>query len=359
MLPSFVRFALPVLLVPILALRSCTEAGSDAGAFGHARPHLRAVTLDAIEAPGVETLERLRDLGATHVTLVSFGFQPGLDVPEVRFNPGARWFSESDRGVRTIARQADSLGMGLVLKPQLWVRGGQWTADVGFSTEAAWAAWETQYRAFLLHTAQLAEEVGAALLVIGTELATPVQQRPDFWRRLIADVREVYGGRLTYAANWYGDFDRVPFWDALDYVGVQAYFPLTQANDPSLDTLKAAWTPHRAALAAVARRVRRPVLFTEVGYRSVPYAAAEPWRWPSRDEHGTVDPAPGLQARLYRAFFESVWDEPWCGGAIVWKWYPEGASHPRHGEQQHDLDFTPQGKPAEAVIRGWFGGGEF
>ena len=317
-------------------------------------PRFQAVTLDARNVPPPGALERLRDLGATHLAVIPYGFQPRYDVPEIRHNPDARWHSESDRGIRALAEEAGALGMGLVIKPQLWLGGVEnegygWSADIMMGSEADWQAWEASYRRYLLHYAHLAEEVDAALLVIGTELGKAVETRPDFWRGLIADVRERYGGPLTYAGNWHDDYELVAFWDALDYVGVQAYFPLSRSDDPSPEALKEGWAPHRKGIERLQERVGRPVLFTELGYRSVPYAAAEPWRWPSREEVGQVEPDEALQARLYEAFFETFWGEPWFAGAIIWKWQPG----PR-GSERRALGFTPQGKAAEAVITRWF-----
>ncbi|WP_457654210.1 glycoside hydrolase family 113 [Rhodocaloribacter sp.] len=311
--------------------------------------HIRGITLDARRPPADATLTRLHDLGVTHVTVIPYAFQPSKDRSEIRHNPDGHWYSESDAGIRDLAGRLNRRGIKLILKPQIWLRGGAWTADIAFETEADWQKWEAEYRRFIMHYARLAAETGAALLVVGTELATPVRTREAFWRGLIADVRAVYGGKLTYAANWHEDFEHVPFWDALDFVGVQAYFPITEASDPSLETLKAGWKPHLEALARVSRRTGRPVLLTELGYRSVPYAAAEPWRWPSRNEDRHVAPDFELQARLFEAFFEQCWSAPWLAGAIIWKWHPDA-----RGSRNRDLNFTPQGKPAERVIRQWF-----
>ena len=99
---------------------------------------------------------------------------------------------------------------------------------------------------------------------------------------------------------------------------------------------------------ALSARVGRPVLFTELGYRNVPDAAAKPWRWPSRMESMTVQPADALQAELFDVFFECLWHEPWFAGVVLWKWRPQ------IGHRRNYLDFSPQGKPAEAVIRRWF-----
>ncbi len=343
---------------PSLLVLGCTLLALGACAGGRAQPaaeaRIRSVTLDAVRQPDVAVLEHLRALGVTHLTLVSFGHQPGYDVPDIRVNLDARWFSESDYGIRTLARQADSLGLRLILKPHIWVgrysAGGQARHSIDFETEAAWQQWEAQYRAFLMHYAHLAHEVDAAMLVVGTELANVAKTRPAFWRGLIAEVRQRYGGALTYAANWWEEYEDVPFWDALDYIGVQAYFELSQEANPTDEMLRAGWKQPREALQRLSERTGRPVLFTEIGYRNVPDAAAQPWRWPSRGEADTVQPDDALQARLYETFFESVWDAPWFAGAILWKWYPV----PEDRRRRRYLDFTPQNKPAEQVIARWF-----
>lgn len=360
---SVARFAL---LATALLLSACAQdraapappmqpASADAPPDGrppgatYRADSIRAVTFDARRILDFAALDSLRALGVTHLTLVSFGFMPTNTTPTVRMHNDAGWFSESDAGIRTLAEETRARGMRLILKPHIWV--GEYSAEgqtrdkIAFDEEADWQRWQEQYRRFLLHYARLAEETDAAVLVIGTELASAVRARPEFWRGLIQDVRGVYDGKLTYAANWYEDYEAVSFWDALDYVGVQAYFPLSDAADPSVEALKAGWDEHAAALRRVSERAGRPVLFTEIGYRSVGYAAETPWRWPSRHEDAVPDDT--LQARLYEAFFERLWPEPWLAGAILWKWHPGG-------ERLRPTGFSPQNKPATAVIRRWF-----
>ena len=360
MLDSFnFLLALGVLWAALLLAGCQTGGGSATSASGqhppaltdsvHAR-RIRAVTLDARRAPAPAVLDTLRRLGATHLAVVPFGFMPESSEPFIEMNTDARWYSEGDAGIRTLARQARRRGLGLILKPHLWVghysSEGQWRDEIGFDIEEKWRTWEAQYRRFLLHYARLAEETGADVLVVGTELARAARERPGFWRRLIADARGVYGGQLTYAANWYEEYEAVSFWDALDYVGVQAYFPLSDTDNPSAEALRAGWQQHCEALRRLSEKTGRPILFTEIGYRNVGYAAAEPWRWPERDAEPAADEA--LQARLYQAFFDRVWPEPWLAGAVVWKWHPE--------KDRRTTGFTPQGKPAAAVLRRGFGG---
>lgn len=335
-----------------LLLAACADAPAETAVptpeppSAPAAERVQGVTLDARREPPPTLLPDLAALGATHVSVVPFAFQRRIDDPDLRTNYDAQWYTESDSGIRTLARQADTLDLQLVLKPHIWIGGDgpdQWSAHIGFETEAEWQRWETQYRAWAMHYARLSAEISAPIFVIGTELSRAAREREVFWRSLIADVRAVYDGRLTFAANWYEDFEHVPFWDALDAIGIQAYFPLSDAHAPPLDSLRAGWAEHEAAIEAVHERTGKPVLFTEIGYRDVPFAAARPWEWPIR-RAPVETPDPDLQARLFEAFFAEVWPEPWMAGAILWKWHPPS-------DRDRTGDFTPQGKPAEAVIR--------
>lgn len=322
------------------------EAEGEQPVFG-----VRSVTVDARRPPEPTLLVRLAEMGVTHVTLVAFGAQRAVDDPQVHVDTSGGWYSESHRGIRALARQADTLGMDVILKPHLWVGGYDEAisrSDIAFDRPAAWSEWARSYRQFLMVYARLAQEIDADLLVLGTELTQISTTRPDYWRALADTVRTVYDGDLTYAANWHDEYREIDFWDTLEYVGVQAYFPLTEQAPPPLDTLRARWEAHRQALESVHRRTGRPVLFTEIGYRSAPSAAAAPWRWPEQD--GAVPSDTTLQARCYRAFLSTMQDVPWFEGAIIWKW------HPAHSSDRPTA-FTPQGKPAEAVLRRWFGAG--
>ena len=330
--------------------REATPVGAAPIVASNAR--IRGVTLDARGPVPPGTLADLRAMGVTHVFVVPFGWMAELDSPEVHFEPGTRWFSESEAGIRALAAEADSLGLKLAIKPHLWVRDGAFVGDVAMRSEADWTAWETDYSAFMLFNARLAASVGADVLVIGTELGKAVRARPAFFRRLIRDVRGLYLGRLTYAANWYDDAEHVAFWPDLDFIGVQAYYPLSEAANPSAEALQQGWQAPLERLERLARTTGRPVVFTEMGYRSHPGAAARPWQWPERGADEPVDTA--LQARLYRAFFEEVWPRPWFGGVVVWKLYADTTRMARRSAS----DFTPQGKPAEAVLRRYFLGSE-
>ncbi|MEM1269734.1 MAG: hypothetical protein AAGI08_06770 [Bacteroidota bacterium] len=341
------------------------EGEERTGSLG-ASEKIRAVTLDAWHKPPEGTLADLASHGVSHIALVTFGWQEAYNTPRIRMKTDARWYTESDRGIAELAERGRAHGIRVIVKPHLWLSNSaaeefyqgkkvitkKWRDGIEFQSESDWQTWEADYRRFMLHYADLAQEIRADILCVGTELRSTVANRPAYWRGLIAEIRERFDGRLTYAANWYKGYQEVPFWDALDIVGVQAYFPLSNDESPSADTLIAGWQRHKEALETLQREAGKPLMFTELGYRSVPFAASEPWTWPSRADRGSVRPDLQLQADLYEAFFQAFWSEPWFAGSIIWKWYPEGA----HDDERRAIDFTPQDKPAAEVLRQYYAG---
>src|SRR5215210_5046590 len=280
-------------------------------------------------------LARIRALGANAVSIVPYGFTRAPDEPIVRY---LGTDESEDRILRTM-EQARRQGLKTVLKPQLWAP-RRFTGDIVFERPADFDRWWAGYRRWMLHHARVAALGRADVLVIGTELGGVTRHR-DAWRGLIRDVRRIYPGPLTYAANWAGDFETMPFWGDLDLLGLNMYYPLAgpgempRADSPRVREL-------RTKLAAMARRYGKPVLFTEVGYAASAAAAAEPWK----EDHGPLDPA--MQARCYEVVFEAFSREPWLAGLFWWKW-------PSHGQgSADDPSFSPLGKPALGVLERWY-----
>ena len=316
---------------------------------------LRGVSWVGGDSVTAATLEPLRNDHVTWLAQTPFGWQNGVATPEVRVNTGRHrgYWGESDAGLVATARLARQRRISTLLKPHLWVQGSGsgWAGDIEMTTPADWNAWFASYTAFILHYARLAEVEHLGLLCIGTELVQATE--PDHeaaWRALIRQVRQAYHGPLTYAAN-YDEYQQIRFWDALDYIGIQAYFPLVAAPKPSLEQLLASWQPHLRALARLQKRVGKPVIFTEVGYKATPDAAAEPWKWPARAA-ALQTPDEATQARCYEALFRACWGQPWLKGLFIWKWYPGLEAD---GPARRHADFTPQHKPAEAVLARWYG----
>jgi hypothetical protein len=223
---------------------------------------------------------------------------------------------------------------------EAWTRPRPWHNDIEMATEKEWRQWFSQYEGYVLAYARQAAEAGADAFCVGRETDKAAIARPDDWRRIIARVRETFAGALTYSAN-FDSYDRIAFWEALDVIGVSAYFPLAEGT-PKEEDLAAAWDRILARLETVARKTNRRVVFTEIGYPAVPTAASRPWDEPS----GPADV--WLQARLYEAALQAVSKRPFMVGTFFWLW--EGVARPAF----RDASFSIQDKPASFVMADWY-----
>jgi len=226
----------------------------------------------------------------------------------------------------------------------------QWWGTIAMKSEEDWLKFEKSYEAFIMEYADLAAEINADILCVGTELNKFVSARPKFWSSLIDKVRNVYKGELTYAENW-DTFDNVPFWSSLDYIGVDAYFPLCEKQTPTMETLKAGWKNHKPKIKAVYENTEKPVLFTEYGYRSVDYSGKRPWDF-SREMKNVNLVA---QENALKAIYDEFWQEEWFAGGFLWKWFDK---HEKVGGVEN-AQFTPQNKPAEELIRKFYKNGAY
>ncbi|MGE3166975.1 MAG: hypothetical protein AB7O52_18880 [Planctomycetota bacterium] len=302
-----------------------------------------------VGSANTSSLAYLVDKGVRWISVTPFGYgQEHAHQPPPAGYTHSRHRGESIAEVREVIRQARAASLKVMLKPHIWFAGaGGWCGDIAMQNPGDWQLWFQAYRDFLDPFIDMAREEQVEIFCLGTELGGTVAQAA--WTELIAEARSRYGGQLTYAANWYQDYDRVPFWPLLDYIGVQAYFPLTEQDDPTTEDIVAGWKRWTPALEAVATRAGRPVLLTEFGYKPVLGTTIRPWEWRSE-----APLSPDAQARAYEAAFRALADEEWFHGAYVWKWF-SGYSGGEFGtrRRRHD-NFSPQGLPAEQVMERWY-----
>jgi len=226
-----------------------------------------------------------------------------------------------------------------------------WRANIKLASKDEWDVWFESYRKVMVHYAQLAQATGVELFCIGTELRTSVLQQPEKWCDLIAEIKTIYDGKLTYAANWDGDYNDVLFWEELDFIGIQAYFPLTEVQNPDLETIKAGWDRHISVLEGLSGRYKKPVLFTEVGYKSEASATIRPWEWSSAASVLFKKKSHETQSLAYEALFQKLWHKEWFAGMYIWQWDTRSTEE----KDAQNLNFSPRFKPAENVIAKWFG----
>lgn len=300
------------------------------------------------------SLRQLASTGANWISLIVTGHQASATDTTID------WYDPStpaDADLVHVMRLAHQLGLRVMLKPHVDLPNervtGIWRGHIGtgFTSEAQWSAWFSSYRAFIEHYARLAQDNAADQFSVGCELLGTTQRESD-WRDVVAGVRAIYHGPLVYAALHGGEETSITWWDALDYIGVDAYYSLTDtswvesATDLTIEQLREAWQAPMSILAGLSARFGKPILLTEIGYRSSHGCTNHPW-----DSWLTTDVDLQEQARAYQAAFESLSNQPWLAGMFWWTWYAD-----RYKSGICDDSFSPHEKPAEDVLRAWYGG---
>ena len=337
------RAAVPVVFAFSLLLGSALAAPSRPNLRSldaHTETFVRGVALGLFATDSEwdygPLVDEIRTRGATDVLVVVNAYQSNRFASDIARLDGR---SPSDATVARTLRQVREAGMRAALMPvvRLIERAPhEWRGVI--APADGLDAWFSSYRRFVLPLVLIAEAEGARRLVIGSELGS-LERYEDRWRALIGEARAAFSGRMTYSANWDHTED-VRFWDALDEVGLTAYFPLTTSTTSSERGLADAWRMPRATIEALGRRLGKPVLVTEIGYPSQRGAADRPW-----DDTGSEEVDLRGQRSLYRAFCDAF-AETSVSGFYVWNWF--GSGGPR------DPGFTPRGKPSARELAACF-----
>lgn len=262
------------------------------------------------------TLDELQSLGAN-----SFAIHPYARISNdghIRFRT-----IDDNRHITVPLDWAQERGMSAMVIPHIayWGSKFSWRGEINFTTAAEWDSFFADYESWIVEMAKIAEAHHAAVFCVGLEF-THAQKFTDRWLRIIAAVRKVYYGKLTYGANW-SEYDSVKFWDALDYLGVLAYFPLNDSADPTVADISRGWAKRSAELERFSQRNGgKKFLFVEIGYNECARAAAEPWSFKAGGEH-----AAEIQQRCIEAALALSGKERFLAGMFFWKWFPELPMH--------------------------------
>ncbi|MDF9799444.1 hypothetical protein OKW21_004707 [Catalinimonas alkaloidigena] len=293
-----------------------------------------------------EAMVSVNNINADWIAIVPYAFSYEND-PKINYDTSRQWWGETKAGVEHTVRYAKNLGLKVMLKPHVWIRRQGWPGDFDLKTEEEWQQWEQSYTEYLDIMTDIAVSENVEMICIGTEYRIPARERPDFWRNLSRRIRERYSGQLTYAANW-DNFEHVAFWDELDYIGIDAYFPLSDKKNPSVKELLDHWEAPMELIDEVREEYNKPILLTEYGYRSADFASRGHWH---NEEKGLVKNMKA-QETAYEALYQAFWHQPWFAGGFLWKWYPFVNRESRWN--RWETDFTPQEKSTEEVIKHYY-----
>jgi hypothetical protein len=292
---------------------------------------------DGYQSPMVYAhLGQMLGVGAKWVQLNPTWYQEGISGSNIA--PAAD--TPTDASVRFVIKAAHDMGLKVLLKPLLDVApDGQYRGTIKPVDPTAWF---DSYGRFINHYAQIAAELRVEEFGVGTELAGVSADR-EHWLAVVESVRDKYQGTLLYAAN-FDEYADVAFWDAVDLIGIDAYWSLSKQPTADAATLQRAWEPIVGELGEFAARTGRRVLFAEAGYVSQRGSTTAPWSW-------TVSTTPDQneQAAGYQALLASLTGRSWWAGVFWWAWNPPSTIY-----TDDPLDYSPRGKAAEAVIRRWW-----
>jgi hypothetical protein len=303
-------------------------------------------------ASAQQAFQTIASLGSNSIELTARIWTQSGTTDNVIADPAK---TESDASLLAGFARAHAAGLSVVFKAAISPLNGTPTSSMAPTDVAAFFA---SYKAEIVHLATIAETGGVETFAIGNEMSSlSGPQYLSYWTDLISAVRQVYHGDLTYAAAT-DEASKVSFWDQLDTIGVNTYPPLTTNNTPTVQDLVNAWNevpsnPYYAVafenkspvdfLHALSEQYGKPILMTEMGYRSIDGTAIRPGSWSINGTPDLID-----QTNAYKAFFQ-VWAAQggnWMKGVELWQWDLNNTYTP--------TGYSVMGKPAEAVVSQYF-----
>ncbi|EGG23732.1 hypothetical protein DFA_05866 [Cavenderia fasciculata] len=295
------------------------------------------------------SVSNLRSTGANYITIVVTNFQDSIDTTTIYPTN----LTATDDELTHVINYAHGLGLMVMLKPHIDLTKdpSHWRGDIGLNyNDQEWDEWFTNYNAILVHYAQMSQKLGVEQFSLGCELIA-TSPRDSQWRQVAASVRDVYDGKITYAANHGGEETNKTWWDVVDYIGVDAYYQPTTLN-ATLASLTDMWyeimyvglnngiEQMTTSLYNLTVFWNKPMIFTEIGYCS-----------------GECTLGPGIDLGFQTEHFEAVFlafpDLNWFHGVHWWNWASDSAFG-----GDNNWCMTPQFKPTEDLIRAEYGGTE-
>ncbi len=319
---------------------------------------IRGVTVGPIENqlhPGrgygstacARTMRLIRGMGGNWVSITPFGRVADSHATSISMSFEVP-FAHNRTAVSSAIAQAHAEGLRVMLVPHLWVESGDWRGLINPGEQAHWRSWARSYETFVTNWARVAEHAHADLFAVGIELRSWVTtEHASSFLPIIKRIRSVYRGPLTYASNWDDSEDTV-IWGDLDFIGINAFYPLAPHSNASYDEIANNAAERVARVNELAARWNKPVVFTEFGYTTRKDTTLRPWEWPEALSDVSIDER--AQAEGYRAILAASIHQPWVAGLFVWRLYAD----PDDVTQEPEFGFSFRGKLAELELRDAF-----
>lgn len=291
---------------------------------------------------GVASQQRLYDLGVNWICLAVANYQTKYYSTDIHAD---YLKTPTDRDIASVVERAHKRGIKVCLKPMVNTEDGVWRAHIGFpdlhmgDMDYYWKKWFISYKNFLLHYAELAQELKCEMLCIGCEMIGTEHRKYD-WLYLIEQVRRVYTGKIVYNANH--DRENAEDWfKELDYIGTSAYYPVGQSG-VNEQAMRNEWVKVRDRLNRIAEVQNKKYIFMEVGCRSAKGSSIEPWDFTKFNEFNEHE-----QALYYSTCMDVFKNEVNFAGVFWWDW---PTILPDQSLTKSDLGYGIYNKEAEKIL---------
>jgi hypothetical protein len=244
----------------------------------------------------------------------------------------------SEENLRLFIREAHKRGFTVILRPLLDEKSlkvdEKWRGSIQPNDRTAWFE---SYTNLILGYAKLSQKENVEIFDIGTEF-TSLEKETEQWQELINEVRKIFSGQVTYSSN-FDNYQNVSFWKELDFIGIDAFFPLDAPNEATIEQLITAWQPWVKQMEKFHKKFGKQVVFTELGTRSQLGSFQKPYVW-----YATGVP---VDLETQRKYYEASWlaTKDLVNGIYWWAIALELPKDPCN-----DPGFNPLGKPTEQEI---------
>src|SRR6185437_1890489 len=156
-------------------------------------------TTDFASASFEQSLQNLKATGATYVSLIVPYYQSNKQSSDIQ----AGYNTPTDAALGSAIDYAHSIGLAVAIKVHNETYTGDWRAYIAPSDRDSWFA---NFNNELVHLAQIGQAHHAEMLILGTEMVSIASNKvngdnTERWQGIIANVRKVFMGKLTYDAN--------------------------------------------------------------------------------------------------------------------------------------------------------------
>jgi hypothetical protein len=256
--------------------------------------------------PYLRAVDDIADMGFNSLEIVTPAYQTDGAASDIAIQPG---LSAQREDVLRLLKRAHQRGLRTSLMPIVLFsepRGNEWRGKI---KPEHWNDWWNSYRKVMDYFLDLADEGQADAFAVGSELLS-TEEQTDQWMQVIAAARRKFRGRhvaLYYSTNW--DHYQTPtFWSSVDMIGICCYWDLTVGTGtehPTHEQLARRWDAIRKQVLSFGREQNRPVLFTEIGYPSLPWGLKDPWNYVNTKDAAA---APEVQAEGFASYLNAWGD---------------------------------------------------